>query len=175
LNGTCELCGNKGVNLAVVLFKGRRIYACEKCIERYNLIRISKLSNALTSKSTSKAIASHQTFQAIKAFKFPHKSSHKAGLIQTDEYVLTNNFGAKIKGARESLGLTQEDLAKRLKIKVSLIKKIETEKWSPPIELAKKIERELNISIIEKEPEEVSYPKEFLKKSKDQLRLGDYL
>ena len=171
MNGTCELCGNKGVNLAVVLFKGRRIYACEKCIERYNLIRISKFSNVLTSKSTSKAIASHRTFQPIKTFKFPPKT----GLIQTDEYVLVSNFGAKIKGARESLGLTQEELAKRLKIKVSLIKKIETEKWSPPIELAKKIERELNISIIEKKPEEVSYPKEFLKKSKDQLRLGDYL
>ena len=61
--------------------------------------------------------------------------------------IVLPNFASIIKSKRESLGLTQEQLAKRLNEKESLIQSIEKGR-SPNINFAKKIERNLNISLI---------------------------
>jgi putative transcription factor len=50
---------------------------------------------------------------------------------------LVEEFGAKVRKAREQLGLSHEELGKRLNEKVSLLKKIETAK------IPKKPSREL--------------------------------
>jgi len=58
------------------------------------------------------------------------------------------DYGAIIKKKREELGIKQEDFAKQIKEKVSLVHKIEVEQFEPPIDLARKIERFLRIKII---------------------------
>jgi putative transcription factor len=77
-----------------------------------------------------------------------------------------------IKEAREKLNLKQEDLAKHINEKVSILHKVETGSIKPPIALARKLEYALKISIVKK-AEEVLIKKE--KHSSDQVTIGDLI
>ena len=54
-----------------------------------------------------------------------------------------------IREKRESLGLNQDDFAKKLNEKVSVIHNIETARFRPSIDLARKFESMLRINLIE--------------------------
>jgi len=63
--------------------------------------------------------------------------------------VIVPDYSKKVKLARESLGLKQEELAKRINEKESIIHKVETGHYEPNIMLAKKLERFLKIKLVE--------------------------
>ena len=63
--------------------------------------------------------------------------------------VVVDDFAEKIRNKREKSRLKQEELAKKLGIKESLLHHIECGKFTPSIELAEKIERFLKIELIE--------------------------
>ena len=63
--------------------------------------------------------------------------------------VVSEGYHTLIKKAREALGLTQEELGRKLGEKTSVISKLETGKLKPSIPLAKKIEHVLKIKILE--------------------------
>ncbi|MDY6765595.1 MAG: multiprotein bridging factor aMBF1, partial [Halobacteria archaeon] len=67
---------------------------------------------------------------------------------------LASDYDDRVREARESKGLTQEELAKNLKEKVSLIKKIENGHMQPNEDLREKLERELQVSLTEEVGEE---------------------
>jgi putative transcription factor len=87
---------------------------------------------------------------------------HSPAARLREEYVLVEDYGRRIKTAREAKGLSQEDLAKLLNEKLSLIKKVEGEKVTPPPLLIRKLEHLLKVKLLEhaKEVEEVSPPRE---------------
>ncbi|MGV8174319.1 MAG: multiprotein bridging factor aMBF1 [Methanothrix sp.] len=58
---------------------------------------------------------------------------------------LAPDFGRKLRKARESQGLSLEDLAAKIKEKATLLRKIEREEISPEDGVRKKLERELKI------------------------------
>ena len=64
--------------------------------------------------------------------------------------LVVDNYNQLIKKKREKLGLKQETLAKQLNEKESLIQQIEAKKAEPSIKLAEKLERKLNITLLEK-------------------------
>ena len=64
--------------------------------------------------------------------------------------IFSEDFGSKIRQARESKGLKQKELASKLAIKESLLHNIESEKHNPDDSLTKKIESFLNIKLTEK-------------------------
>jgi len=66
------------------------------------------------------------------------------------------------------MNLTQEELAKKLKEKASIIKRIE-EGWEPPLKLINKIEKFFNIKLREQIEEKVLEKKSDSKK----LTIGD--
>lgn len=61
---------------------------------------------------------------------------------------LVENFGAKVRQAREKLGLSHEALAKKLSEKVSRLKKIEMQKMVPDNILSTKLEHALKVKLI---------------------------
>ncbi len=63
---------------------------------------------------------------------------------------LVENYGSIIRNARESKKLSREQLGEKIFEKVSVISKIETEKMDPDLKLARKLEKTLNIKLIEK-------------------------
>jgi putative transcription factor len=64
------------------------------------------------------------------------------------------DFADKIKRKREEWGLDQEDFAKRVSQKKSLVHQMENGEIRPSIELARKLEKMLNIELVEEVREE---------------------
>lgn len=68
--------------------------------------------------------------------------------IEIDE--INPNYGQMIRKAREKIGLTQEKLAKKINEKMSLVGKIERSEIVPDDAVRKKLERLLDITLIER-------------------------
>jgi putative transcription factor len=62
---------------------------------------------------------------------------------------VAGDYDARIRQARESRSWSQEDLAKELNEKASLIRKIERGDILPSDDVREKLERELDISLVE--------------------------
>lgn len=70
-------------------------------------------------------------------------------LVEEETEDIVSNYNSKIKNAREKFGMTQEDVARRINEKLSVIQKIERGEIKPSMELANKIERFFRIKIVE--------------------------
>lgn len=86
---------------------------------------------------------------------------------------LAEGFNEIIKKKREELALTQEEFAKKLNEKESIIHKIETGSFAPNIPLARKIEKFLRIKIVE----QTQVSKEGIDKptKSEAFTLGDFI
>jgi putative transcription factor len=78
----------------------------------------------------------------------PKPRDHFKDLVE-----LVPDFGRKIREARESMGLSVEELGARIKEKAPLLKKIEREDISPEDGVRKKLERELKIKLTDQASE----------------------
>jgi putative transcription factor len=65
-----------------------------------------------------------------------------------DEFEVTEDYSTKIREAREKMGLTQQDLAIRVKEKLSIIQKIESGKMVPDMKLCRELEHFLRIGLL---------------------------
>lgn len=111
---------------------GAKVILCESC---YN--RVDYSARILTKPKT------HVPFS-----RKPMKRRAISPLSESIE--LVDRYGSRVRSAREKLGLSQQDLAKKLNERVTLIKKIEQETFRPPEAMGKKIENFLKIKIFEK-------------------------
>ena len=135
----CEICGSEA-QLYIVEVEGSKLRVCKSCA------KFGKLIAPL--KSTSKP---------------PVKK--KIEVTKPIEIIVAD-YSKRIKRAREALNLKQEDFAKKINEKLSLIHKIETGAITPHIKLAKKIEQFLKIRLVE------VYEESYIpKKSKKELKL----
>jgi len=67
--------------------------------------------------------------------------------------IVAEDFAEKIKRKREQLGLTQKDFAKKINEKESMVHKMETGSFTPPLNLARRLEKLLNLKLIESHEE----------------------
>lgn len=65
-----------------------------------------------------------------------------------DDAVVVDGYGKRIRRGREKLGLTHEELSRKIGEKISLLQKLETEKMTPDLALAKKLESTLRIKLL---------------------------
>lgn len=109
----------------------------------------------------------------VKQEKKPKIVGKKEGESQKEvAFTIVEDYANRIKKAREKLGMKQEEFAKKINEKESLIHKIETEHFEPNISLAMKIERFLKIKLIEQ------YEESHIKKAEaesDSFTIGDIL
>ena len=77
-----------------------------------------------------------------------------------DDVDIADDYGSKVRRHRMKLGLSQEDLAGRVKVKLSVIQKIETGKMIPDLRLCRDLEHELKIKLVTpREAEDMKIPK----------------
>jgi putative transcription factor len=88
---------------------------------------------------------------------------------------LVENFDLKIRQAREKLGLSHEELGKRINEKVSLLRKIETGKMTPDNRLATMLEHALKIKLIVPAKEEKVPQAKLARASGRDLTFGDLI
>lgn len=94
----------------------------------------------------------------------------KKPIKERDDYLETQfevvpDYALKIKKARNDKNLTQEQFAKKLHEKESLLRRIEAGKAEPGLDLAKRIEKAYNVNLLQKPDESIVNYKEYLKKS----------
>jgi putative transcription factor len=65
----------------------------------------------------------------------------------TDTLELVRDFGQRVRQARRGVELSQEDLGKKIREKVSVIRKVERGKMVPDMVLAEKLEHTLKIKL----------------------------
>jgi len=128
----CEICGKRMPKPGRVhLVDGAKVILCESC---YNRVAYS------TRTPTKPRI--HTRFSGM-------PGEHTAIPSLGESIDLVEGYGKRVRAARERLGLSQEDLAKKLSERATLIRKIEQEAFHPPDAMGRKIEDFLKIKIFE--------------------------
>ena len=141
----CEMCGTE-TKLYPTLIEGVELNVCQKCAGFGK--RLKKPAKVVRKKR-----------------KTPAKS--KREVIQ----VIRDDYSKILRKKREKMGLKQNEFAKFLAEKESIIHKMESGNYTPSIELARKMENKLNIDLIrqkEIEPQNI-------KASKTTFTIGDVL
>ncbi|MCF7865855.1 multiprotein bridging factor aMBF1 [Candidatus Woesearchaeota archaeon] len=128
----CEICGKEQAEFLVEL-EGTQMNLGRNCSKMGKTIR--KIRNEQAKNKTK--------IQQNPAFKPQNLSKEEPVEI------IVKNYSELIKHAREQKGLKQEDFAKQLHEKESVLHSIESGHREPRIELARKLERMLGIKLVE--------------------------
>ena len=78
----------------------------------------------------------------------PRVRVRKKQPVLTETLELMGDFNLRIRQARERLGLSHEDLGRKIGEKVSVLRKIESGKMHPDHKLARKLEHALKIRLL---------------------------
>ena len=119
----CEICGKKTSKLFKTIIEGTDMNVCQECTNFGRVI--SK--------------------PATQSIRVKEKSEKKPEV----EEIIVKDFAVKIRKVRQQEELTQDEFAKELNEKLSVIKNIEAGKLVPDLKLAKKIENMYEITLIE--------------------------
>jgi putative transcription factor len=162
----CEVCGHKihGKPYKVII-EGAKLTVCDDCSKH----------GRLTWEEEPKPKAVIKPKGPKPTLMVQSRVQQTTPLEATLE--LVDDFDARIRKAREKLGISHEELGKKLNEKVSLLKKIETRKMIPDNTLATKLEHALKIKLMRPTSEEkysISQEKN-TKPIKRELTLGDLI
>jgi len=160
----CEVCGRKinGKPLKVII-EGAKLTACMEC---------SKLGKPYHEEAKPTVMGSRLGTKPRPMMIQAKKP--QAPTVDTS-LELVDNFDLKIRQAREKLGLSHEELGKRINEKVSLLRKIETGKMTPDNRLATMLEHALKIKLIVPAKEEKIPQTRLAKASGRDVTLGDLI
>lgn len=160
----CEVCGHKIYGKPQrVIIEGAKLTVCNQC---------AKHGTAHWEEPTPKMKMPKPkaTLQPIRT-----QSKKPPEITVNTSLELVENFDMKTRQAREKLGLTHEELGKRINEKVSVLRKIETRRITPDNKLAAKLEHALKIQLIAPSSEEKIPPTNIPKPASRKLTLGDLI
>jgi putative transcription factor len=160
---TCELCGRPIYGKAYkVVVEGVELTVCASCY-----LKLLK-DKGLAKKATNKA-------QSKRELPRPEKNAVRLRTRRkVENYDIVEDYAKRIREARERLGFTRAELARRVQEREVTLGKIETGRLMPTIDLAKRLEKVLKIKLlepvvdVEEEPEATGR-----KPGKSVLTLGD--
>jgi putative transcription factor len=160
----CEVCG-RGINGKPfkVIIEGAKLTVCNEC---------SKLGK--TYHEEPKAQIAFSRLGATSKPLIIQTRKPQAPKVDTS-LELVENFDVKIRQARERLGLSHEELGKRINEKVSLLRKIETGKMTPDNRLAVMLEHALKIKLIVPAKQEKTPETKLGKTGMRDMTLGDII
>lgn len=133
---SCEMCGTQKGPFFKGIVEGTQMNVCSACMRYASSAKREK--EQLTKKQQFKLEKKREREEAQEA----EEHVEKIELIVTD-------FAQRIKNAREKNKLKQEELAKKLAEKESLLHTFESGKRKPSFALARKLEKALGITLIE--------------------------
>jgi len=147
----CEMCGRDG-HLVEADIEGVELSVCSVCLQ-YGSVKKTKL-------------VSNNWGSVNRSFSSRNEIEKK----------VINNFSSIIRKERETRGMSQEDFAKFLQERQSIIAKWEAGSIVPEISTAQRLGRILNKNlIVEDVTSRVNLETESSKKNKDVLTFGDFV
>jgi putative transcription factor len=167
----CDICGRSSYNISKYRIEGAEVLACPSCGKHGTLVEDPNKTPQFNRKKE----YGFNPIQKKTSQKSIQKPSQYHGK-RNKEKTLIEDYGRIITSARTSFGLTREELAKNLFIRETFLTKIENEKQRPSDELAKKIEKTLNISLLVEKSDDINvsqYSSDTVKKETP-MTLGDF-
>jgi putative transcription factor len=114
----CQICGKEVDSTVKAKIEGAVMHVCDSCAD-----------------------------MGEKVNKKEKKRKKKKRRRKSSKKTLANNYGTRVKDAREDRKLSISELADTLNEKTSVLKKIETEDLKPDKSLAGKLSKELDIEL----------------------------
>lgn len=156
----CEVCGHKIHGSPIrALIEGAKLTVCNEC---------SKLGKIIYGEITPTQATARKPFAPILA----KRQAPRATVDTTREIV--EGYDSKIRQAREKLGISHEELGKKINEKASVLRKIETGKMTPNNQLVTKLEHTLKIKLLVPVTEEKT-TQQIPKAQNRELTLGDLI
>lgn len=160
----CPICGGviwgRGQK---VIIEGAKLTVCDSCAQHGEKVQRKK-----------------NTSTPNKDFQRKPKGRQKRTIPKMrkdsfDDFELVSDYAQRIRKARAKTGMNQDKFAQNINEKPSLLRRIESGKAKPTIQLAKKIQKEYNIQLLKEKDitsESSTNYKKYLKSSKGSS-LGD--
>ena len=164
---TCDVCGAPIEGEPVIVeIDGAVLTLCQRCARKYTNVKGVRVI-----KGPSQVQAVQQPMTVVR-YESRRGVTYRVSRprVNVDRYEVVENYAELIKEARESLGMSRDVLAKVIGVKESVLKRIEDGQLIPDVELARKLEKALGISLL-RESEEVGT--EVQKPVSKSLTLGD--
>lgn len=130
----CEVCGKLVFEKTLAEIDSTQLIVCEDCANLGTLVPMPKMPSS--------------------SGKIFIKQKSREPRIELDEGLdLRQDYGILVRRKRQELGLTNEELAKKIFEKESIVQKIENQKLVPSDAMVKKLEKALQLSLREKNQE----------------------
>lgn len=183
----CEICGREIPETSAfkIYVENTEMIVCPTCYFKYisGSTKDENRNKPMTLASTTfnkTRESSHTRFEPGKSsvVNVSSRTSHApkgVSLKIVERYEIVSNYHEVIKKAREQKGLSTKDLAIKLGESENVVKRIESGRLIPSIELAKRIENVLGVKIIvvRVEEEKEIESRESRTESSRELTLGD--
>ena len=158
----CEVCGRKIHGPPTrALIEGARLTVCIECSKHGKIIHEEEVE-----------VRQRVPSKPLTPVTFVPRKPMKAKVDTTQEIV--EGYDQKIRQAREKLGLSHEELGKKINEKASVLSKLETGKMTPNNQLVTKLEHVLKIKLLVPIKEEKIIPG-FPKSPNRETTLGDLI
>jgi putative transcription factor len=160
----CEVCGHKiHTEPITAVIEGARLTVCVECSKHGKILQLEEISLPKIAMGPSKKPQANSAMV--------QKKSPTVSVQITKE--LTEAYPNKIRVAREKLGLTHEELGKKINEKASVLRNLETGKMAPNNQLASKLEHMLKIKLLVPITEEKATT--LPKSATQEMTLGDVI
>ncbi|TKX62602.1 multiprotein bridging factor aMBF1 [Halorubrum sp. GN12_10-3_MGM] len=145
----CEMCGAEEASLTTTKVEGAELELCSSCTDFGTEVRDESTSSSGGKYSTSSSTGKSSSSSGSSGSGGSSGSSTRPRDMFDDMDEIATDYDELIRDARESRGLSQEELADQLNEKASLIRKLERADTLPTDEVQRKLERALDISLVE--------------------------
>jgi putative transcription factor len=135
---SCEMCGYNG-DLRRAVVEGTLLMLCDKCIKFGEVVELKRgpsdnvVSERMKRMNTSRFAAMRTSGNVVE---------------EISEELVVKNYSELVKRARERMGKTQEEVAKDIAEKVSIVQGVEGGRLEPSLKLAKKLEQYFKVDLI---------------------------
>lgn len=144
----CEMCGAETASPTTVKIEGAELDVCDDCTDFGTTVEQQSTGGTSTKYSTGSDSSGQNESSGSTGSSSSSNRSRRRDMFDDMEEVV-QDYDERIRNARESAGLSQEELAKELNEKASLIRKLERGASLPSDNVQKKLERRLDIELTE--------------------------
>jgi len=137
----CEMCGKETPTPVRALVERSTLVVCPACV---------KFGKTLGPVAVPRPAAHAARSPAPGVARQPAAAAAEDAVFEEGP-ALAEDFGTRLRRAREQLGLTQEQLGAKINERQSVVAKLETGAFTPDDPLRRKLERTLGVTLVEKQ------------------------
>jgi len=146
----CEMCGAETSSPKTVKIEGAELQVCSDCADFGTEVRTESGSDSASTKysTSSSGESTASTTSAGSSGSSSSGQRRRRDMFDEMDEVVTD-YDERIRSARESAGFSQAELADQLNEKASFIRKLERGESLPSDTIRRKLERALDIELVE--------------------------